>query len=167
MTMKSRCCLALFILASLLIMVGTANAWLPKSDVKIKKIEKLTEGAVTRLAERDHYFDSSFINSYVKRLMNSIDQNNGQGAIIANDAQRWSRFTFTLDSDENIKGIEIKKYQYDFGEIFRKYNIAPGKWPDLIRQFNTTGYAITTTTSGRIKFYRNFEEDGFSVYVIP
>ncbi|MGA3282548.1 MAG: hypothetical protein ABSD50_16385 [Smithella sp.] len=165
--MKSRCCLALFILASLLIMVGTANAWLPKSDVKIKKIEKLTEGAVTRLAERDHYFDSSFINSYVKRLMNSIDQNNGQGAIIANDAQRWSRFTFTLDSDENIKGIEIKKYQYDFGEIFRKYNIAPGKWPDLIRQFNTTGYAITTTTSGRIKFYRNFEEDGFSVYVIP
>ncbi|MGA3281395.1 MAG: hypothetical protein ABSD50_10480 [Smithella sp.] len=159
--MKTRHGLFLFILAALLMTAGIGNSWPIKSDEKVQNAKKIVTKHIMELAEKDHYFDSSFVNAYVDGLMNSINQNNGQGIIIAHDARRWCKFTFTLDNDENIRSIEVKRYQKDFNETFKKYKIDQSEWLNLIRQFNTLGYEVTTTADGRLKYYYDFAKDSF------
>jgi len=160
--MKSRCCLVMFILAALLMIAGTANCWPIKSDEKLQKANKMVTKQVMDLAVKDNYFDPSFVNKYVDGLIHSINQNNGQGAIIAHDASRWCKIIFTLDNDENISKVEVIRYQKNFGETFKQYKIDQSEWIDLIRQFNTLGYAITTILDGSlIKYSYDFEKNSF------
>ncbi|MGA3281243.1 MAG: hypothetical protein ABSD50_09690 [Smithella sp.] len=160
--MKNRHGLFLFILATLLMIAGTANCWPIKSDEKLQKAKKIVTQNVMALAEDDHYFDPSFVNTYVNGLIHSINKNNGQGAIIAHDAGKWCKLIFTLDDDENIREVKIIRYQKDFGEIFKEYKIDQSELLDVIRQFNTSGYAITTTLDGNlVKFSYDFEKNSF------
>ena len=76
--MKSRYCLILFILASLLITAGTANSWPIKSDEKLQKAKKIVTREVTELVKKNNFFDPSLIDSYADGLMKSINQTNGQ-----------------------------------------------------------------------------------------
>lgn len=165
MSKKSRYCFVLFILTLLLITASTAKSWPIKSAEKMQKAEKMVTKQVTELAEKDNYFDSSFIKKYTERLMNSINQNNGKGAIIAHDGNRWCSLAFTLDDEENIRQIRIKRYEKNFGEMFKENNIDQSGWSDLIRQFNTSGYGVITTASESVKYYRDFEKDSFVVAV--
>lgn len=165
MSMKSRCCLVMFILASLLITAGTANSWPIKSDEKVQKAKNVLAMYVKEIAEKDNYFDPSFINKYVDGLMNSINQNNGQGVIIAHDARRWCKVTLTLDNDEKIKKVDVTQYQKNFNETFKKYKIDQSKWPEFVKQFNISGYAVTTTADGNLKYYYDFAKDSFKVAV--
>ena len=138
-------------------------AWLPKSNEKLQKTKKIVTKNIMELAEKDNYFDSSFVNTYVDGLMNSINQNNGQGAIIAHDARRWCKFTFTADNDENIRKVEVKRYQKDFGETFKECKIDQSEWLDLIKQFNKLGYAETKVSDGNIKYSCDFEKGSFLI----
>jgi ankyrin repeat protein len=159
--MKSRYCLILFILASLLITAGTANSWPIKSDEKLQKAKKIVTREVTELVKKNNFFDPSLIDSYADGLMKSINQTNGQGVIIAHDALRWCKFTFTLDNDDNIRQATSDIYRYDFGSTFQKYNIDQRKWSDLIRQFNTLGY--TKSESENFRYSYDFEKGHFLI----
>lgn len=139
------------------------TTWLPQSDEKLQKNKKIVTEKVIEIASQYNYFDLSYVNKYVDGLMNSINQNNGQGVIIAHDTRRWCKVTFTLDNDKIIKMTLINHDLNDFGRMFKHDKIDQSEWPNLIKQFNTLGYAVTTTVDGNVKYYYNFEENRFMV----
>ena len=139
------------------------SAWLPKSDDKLQNAKKVITKYVSEVAEKEKFFDLSFVSSYAEGLINSANQNNGQGIIISQDGHRYNKFTFSLDNNENIYQIKITRYEKDFGETFRKNKIEQSEWVNLIHQFDTLGYAIAATADGSFKYSYDFKEGQFLI----
>jgi hypothetical protein len=151
----------LFIFFITLTLGCTQTIWLPKSDAKRQNLEKIVSKKVTELAERDNYFPPSLIMKYVDGVMNSLNKNNGHALIIAHDGQRFTKLTFILDNNENIR-LNTTTYSKDFFAMFKEYEIDQSDWPKLIYQFNTLGYA-TAAGDGKIKYSYDFEKGTFLI----
>jgi hypothetical protein len=149
----------------ILILGCTPKPWLPNSDEKKQNLEDEVCKQITGLAENDHYFPDSFrvINSYVHAVMNSLNQNNGQTIMIANDGMRYVKFTFVLDKNENIDKMTVQRYSKDLVAMFKKYKICQDCWDNMIHEFNQKGYGFAKAGGEYFKLSYDFEEDSFLI----
>jgi hypothetical protein len=139
---------------------AVGGAWLPKSDVKMHNLKKQVLKNITELVEKHNYFPPDLINTYADSFIKLLNENNGRTLLIAHDGLRWSKFTFILDSNENVSNISVTQYAKNFGELFEKNKIDKSEWVKLIGQFNTLGYA-TTVADGKFKYSYDFEKGHF------
>jgi hypothetical protein len=167
MNMKGRCYFVLSILAVLLMTFGNANAWPIKSKEKLQTAKEVLTVYVREIAENDNYFDSYLVNAYVDGLMKSINKNNGQGIIISHDALKWCKFTLALYDDENIRRVDVARHRKNFKNTLKKLKIDQDKLQDIVRQFNTSGYAYTSTADGSLVYYYEYSKDCFMAKVTP
>jgi hypothetical protein len=165
--MKIRCCFVLSILAVLLITSGAANAWPIKSDEKLQKAKDVLEIYVKEIAEKDNYFDPHLVGAYVDGVMKSVNENNGQGVIISHDALKWCKITVILYDDENVKKVNLERHQKSFDKTLNKFKVDQNKWQAFVRQFNTSGYANTTTADGNLLYFYDYAKNCFMAKVTP
>ncbi|HYA15420.1 MAG TPA: hypothetical protein VEF33_13880 [Syntrophales bacterium] len=138
------------------------TSWLPSSDVRIRNLKKVVLKHVAELAQKDNYFPSSLITTYVDGVMNSLNQNGGRAVIIAHDGMQFTKFTFILGGNGNTIETTATHYAKNFGDMFAKNKIEKSEWLNLIHQLNTLGCAVAVA-DGSVKYSYNFKEDKFSI----
>jgi hypothetical protein len=157
----------LVLVSFIILTLGCAEKiWLPKSYLKEKNLKREVYKQVKNLDEQDNYFSSFFIIPYVNTVMNSLNNNNGQAIIIAEDGLRYVKFTCILDSDENIYKLDVQQHSKDFGELFKENKIDQIYWIKIIDRFNRGGHKLLyedphsrVTLYGDITFVYDFKGD--------
>jgi len=161
----------LLLVSCVIFVTGCADkVWLPKSYVKEMDLRQEVSKRVKILDEQDHYFSSTFILPYVNKVMNSLNNNNGQAVIIAKDGLSYVKITCSLNSDETLNELMVQRYAKDFGELFKEYKIDQKYWIKIIDRFNTGGHEISyeeahnnVTVYGDIIFVYDFNGDRFLI----
>jgi hypothetical protein len=145
--MRSRIAGVLLVYFFTLMLGCSEKIWLPKSYAKAQNLRKEVYEQIRILAERDNYFSSHSIMPYVNKVMNSLNDNNGQAIIIARDGLRYAKITCILDSDENIDKLTVQQLSKDFGELFKQNQIDQTYWIQIIDRFNEGGHEISYENS--------------------
>ena len=143
--------------------IQAKNGWLPAPGARLQNIKDMVMKQVSALAEKERYFDPSFVKAYTESLTDSLNRNGGQGILISDDGQRYTKFIFDLDDDQRVTSMKAQHFAKDFGEVFEKNRVAQVRWTDLIRQFNIVGRASAGIRNGEFEYSYDFEKGSFSI----